>query len=50
MDSLAISLEGRAFGLYPQRAYRVQCPISTTDWLILLLFPVLLYGLGRILG
>ena len=50
VDSLAISMEGRAFGLHPQRTYRVQCPVSTADWLTLLLFPLLLYGLGRILG
>lgn len=50
VDSLAISMEGRAFGLHPKRTYRVQCRFSPKDWLILLLFPLLLHSLGLILS
>lgn len=41
VDSLAISMEGRAFGLYPTRTYQVDRKLTRRNWFLLLTTPVL---------
>ncbi|NMB41362.1 MAG: energy-coupling factor transporter transmembrane protein EcfT [Firmicutes bacterium] len=38
VDSLTISMESRAFGLYPSRTYLTRQALTATDWLTFLLF------------
>ena len=44
VDSLTISMEGRAFGLYSTRTYRRQQTFSSYDWVLVAVAPLVCLG------